>query len=132
MKMLWRLSREAIRYKTLYVIAILSTLALTGVNLAAPKALSAMTGVVERGVDEAGLHRIGVLTAVLVGLYLLRVLFRFLSSYLSHKAAWYLVGDLRTRVYDKLERMHLGYFHDKQTGDLMSRVVNDTRAAHCV
>ena len=23
--------------------------------------------------------------------------------------------------------MHLGYFHDKQTGDLMSRVVNDTR-----
>ena len=105
----------------------LSTLALTGVNLAAPKALSAMTGVVERGVDEAGLHRIGVLTAVLLGLYLLRVLFRFLSSYLSHKAAWYLVGDLRTRVYDKLERMHLGYFHDKQTGDLMSRVVNDTR-----
>ena len=43
-----------------------------------------------------------------------------------------MVGDLRTGVYDKLERMHLGYFHNKQTGDLMSRVVNDTRAAHCV
>jgi len=50
-----------------------------------------------------------------------------MSSYLSHKAAWYLVGDLRTRVYDKLAHMHLGYFHDKQTGDLMSRVINDTR-----
>ena len=127
MKMLWRLSREAIRYKTLYIIAILATLGLTAVNLAAPKALSAMTGIVERGVDEAGLQRIGVLTAVLVGLYLLRILFRFLSNFLAHKAAWYLVGDLRTRTYDKLERMHLGYFHDKQTGDLMSRVVNDTR-----
>ena len=127
MKMLWRLSREAIRYKKLYVIAILSTLGLTAVNLAAPKALSAMTGIVERGVDEAGLQRIVVLTTVLVGLYLLRILFRFLSNYLAHKAAWYLVGDLRTRTYDKLERMHLGYFHDKQTGDLMSRVVNDTR-----
>ena len=127
MKMLWRLSREAIRYKTLYIVAILSTLCLTAVNLAAPKALSAMTGIVERGVDEAGLRQIGTLTAVLVGLYLLRILFRFLSNYLAHKAAWYLVGDLRTRTYDKLERMHLGYFHDKQTGDLMSRVVNDTR-----
>ena len=127
MKMLWRLSREAIRYKKLYVIAILSTLGLTAVNLAAPKALSAMTGIVERGVDEEGLHRIVILTAVLVGLYLLRILFRFLSNYLAHKAAWHLVGDLRTRTYDKLERMHLGYFHDKQTGDLMSRVVNDTR-----
>ena len=127
MKMLWRLSREAVRYRGLYIIAILATLGLTAVNLAAPKALSAMTGIVERGVDEAGLHRIGVLTGVLVGLYLLRILFRFLSNYLAHKAAWYLVGDLRTRTYDKLERMHLGYFHDKQTGDLMSRIVNDTR-----
>ena len=127
MKLLWRLSREAIRYRKLYVIAILSTLALTAVNLAAPKALSAMTGIVERGVDEAGMHRILILTAVLVGLYLLRILFRFLSNYLAHKAAWYLVGDLRTRTYDKMERMHLGFFHDKQTGDLMSRVVNDTR-----
>ena len=126
-KTLWRLSREAIRYRTLYVIAILSTLALTAVNLAAPRALSAMTGVVEQGVDETGLGTIRLLTLALVGLYLLRVLFRFLSNYLAHKAAWYLVGDLRTRTYDKLEHMHLGYFHDKQTGDLMSRVVNDTR-----
>ena len=124
---LWRLSREAIRYRNLYTVAILSTLALTVVNLAAPKALSAMTGIVENGVDEEGLHAIGLLALALTGLYLLRVLFRFLSNYLAHKAAWYLVGDLRTKTYDKLEHMHLGYFHDKQTGDLMSRVVNDTR-----
>ncbi|MBQ6257062.1 MAG: ATP-binding cassette domain-containing protein, partial [Clostridia bacterium] len=127
MKTLWRLSREAIRYRTLYTVAILSTLALTAVNLAAPKALSAMTGIVEKGMEEADLRTIGLLTAALVGLYLLRILFRFLSNYLAHKAAWYLVGDLRTKTYDKLEHMHLGYFHDKQTGDLMSRVVNDTR-----
>ncbi|MBO4471271.1 MAG: ABC transporter ATP-binding protein [Clostridia bacterium] len=126
-KTLWRLSREAIRYRMLYTIAILSTLALTAVNLAAPKLLSAMTGIVEAGVDEAGLHTIGLFTAALVALYLLRILFRFLSNYLAHKAAWYLVGDMRTRTYDKLEHMHLGYFHDKQTGDLMSRIVNDTR-----
>ncbi len=127
MKMLWRLSREAIRYRTLYIIAILSTLSLTAVNLAAPKVLSRMTGIVSDGVTEAGMKTILVLTAILVGLYLLRVLFRFLSNYLAHKAAWNLVGDLRTRTYDKVERMHLGYFHDKQTGDLMSRIVNDTR-----
>ena len=124
---LWRLSREAIRYRNLYTVAILSTLALTAVNLASPKVLSAMTGIVENGVNEEGLRVIGLLTLALAGLYLLRVLFRFLSNYLAHKAAWYLVGDLRTRTYDKLEHMHLGYFHDKQTGDLMSRVVNDTR-----
>ncbi len=127
MKILLKLSREAIRYKGLYVLAILATLCLTVVNLAAPRVLSSMTGIVSRGVDEAGLATIGTLTVMLIALYLLRVLFRFMSNYLAHKAAWYLVGDMRTRTYDKLERMHLGYFHDKQTGDLMSRVVNDTR-----
>ncbi len=124
---LWRLSREAVRYRKLYVIAILSTFALTGVNLAAPRVLSAMTGIVRQGVDEPALTVIGYLTIALVALYLLRILFRYLSNYLAHKAAWYLVGDMRTKTYDKLERLHLGYFHDKQTGDLMSRVVNDTR-----
>ena len=127
MKLLLKLSREAIRYKGLYIFAILATLGLTFVNLAAPRALSRMTGIVSEGVDEQGLKKIGVLVLILVGLYLLRILFRFMSNYLAHKAAWYLVGDLRTKVYDKLERMHLGFFHDKQTGDLMSRVVNDTR-----
>ena len=127
MKLLLRLSREAIRYKYLYVIAILSTFCLTVINLAAPRVLSRMTGIVSAGVGRDALRDIAVLTAILVGLYLFRILFRYLSNYLAHKAAWYLVGDLRTKTYDKIERMHLGYFHDKQTGDLMSRVINDTR-----
>ena len=127
MKILWKLSKEAIRYKSLYILAILATLSLTLVNLTAPKVLSSLTGIVKNGVDAAGLLKIRDLTLILIVLYLLRIIFRFMSSYLSHKAAWYLVGDLRTKVYDKLAHMHLGYFHDKQTGDLMSRVINDTR-----
>ena len=67
MRMLWRLSREVVKYRKLYVIAILSTLGLTAVNPAAPKALAAMTGIVERGVDEAGLSRIVQLTIRVTG-----------------------------------------------------------------
>lgn len=127
MKMLWKLTKEAARYKGLYILAILSTLGLTVVNLTAPKVLSSMTGVVEKGVDDAALNTIMTLALILLLLYLLRILFRFLSNYLAHKAAWHLVGDLRSRMYDKLQSLDLGFFHDKQTGDLMSRVVNDTR-----
>lgn len=127
MKMLWKLTKEASRYKGLYVIAILSTFLLTAVNLAAPKVLSSMTGVVEQGVTDDTFGMIVWLTFALLALYCVRILFRFLSNYLAHKAAWYLVGDLRSRMYDKLQSLDLGFFHDKQTGDLMSRVVNDTR-----
>lgn len=127
MKMLWKLTKEAARYKGLYLFAIVSTLCLTAVNLAAPKVLSTMTGVVEKGLENTSFSIIIQLTLILLGLYLLRIVFRFLSNYLAHKAAWYLVGDLRSRMYDKLQHLDLGFFHDKQTGDLMSRVVNDTR-----
>ena len=127
MNTLWKLTKEAARYKGLYVIAILSTFGLTVVNLSAPKVLSAMTGIVEKGMDDEGLSSVRNLALILLGLYLLRVLFRFLSNYLAHRAAWYLVGDLRSRLYNKLQSLDLGFFHDKQTGDLMSRVVNDTR-----
>ena len=127
MKTLWKLTKEAARYKGLYIIAILSTFGLTVVNLSAPKVLSSMTGIVEKGVDGNSLNSIKKLALLLLVLYLLRVLFRFLSNYLAHRAAWYLVGDLRSRLYDKLQSLDLGFFHDKQTGDLMSRIVNDTR-----
>nr|MCR5727758.1 ABC transporter ATP-binding protein/permease [Lachnospiraceae bacterium] len=127
MNTLWKLTKEAARYKGLYIIAILSTFSLTVINLSAPKVLSAMTGIVEKGVDDSSFDTIIWLAVALLGLYLLRVLFRFLSNYLAHRAAWYLVGDLRSRLYNKLQSLDLGFFHDKQTGDLMSRVVNDTR-----
>jgi len=125
MKLLWRLGKETIRYKALYAIAIFSTLALTIVNLAAPKILSSMTAIVEQGGAENATKRIGVLTVILISLYLLKILFRYLSNYLAHKAAWNLVEDLRVRLYSHIQGLSMYFFGNKQTGDLMSRVVND-------
>ena len=71
MKTLWKLTKEAARYKALYLLAIFSTLMLTVVNLTAPKVLSAMTGVVEQGVDDASLHTVKLLAGALLLLYLL-------------------------------------------------------------
>ena len=53
------------------------------------------------------------------------VLFRFMSNYFAHKAAWSLVEEMRVRSMTR-SRPPPQLFHDKQTGDLMSRVVNDT------
>lgn len=127
MKTILKLTKEAARYKGFYFGAIMATLLLTGVNLAAPKVLSSATGIISDGVTGEDAKNIMILAAVLLCVYLGRVLFRFLNNYLAHKAAWELVGDLRQSLYEKMQSMDLGFFHDKQTGDLMSRVVNDTR-----
>lgn len=126
MKVLWRLGREAKKYKFLLIISVLSTFALTVVNLTAPKLLTNMIALVEKGIDANGLKEIIRLTIMLSLLYFVKIIFRYLSNYLAHKAAWYLVEDMRLRVYNRIQSFSMSFFHDKQTGDLMSRVVNDT------
>ena len=51
---------------------------------------------------------------------------QFLNSYLSHHAAWNFVADIRSKIYNHLQKLSMSYYHDKQTGQLMSRVINDT------
>ncbi|MCL2477954.1 MAG: ABC transporter ATP-binding protein/permease [Treponema sp.] len=124
MKLLWRIAKEAKKYWWLLLIGIISTLLLTGLNLVTPRLLARMTGIVQRGIQN--MNEILILAFALLALYLFRILFRFLSNYMCHKAAWNLVQELRMVIYNRIQSFSLSFFHKRQTGDLMSRVVNDT------
>jgi ABC-type multidrug transport system fused ATPase/permease subunit len=76
--------------------------------------------------DRSALNSIIQLALILLGLYALRIVFRFLSNYLAHKAALGTGAGMRIKVYDKLQSFSMGYYHNKQTGDLMCRVITDT------
>jgi ABC-type multidrug transport system fused ATPase/permease subunit len=110
----------------LLIIAMCATLTLTGANLAAPQVLRRMTAIVSSNMTQADMSEIIRLMFILLAIYILRVLFRYVSNFMAHKAAWRLVQDLRQRVYDHIQSFSMGFFHSRQTGDLMSRVVNDT------
>ncbi|MCL2721193.1 MAG: ABC transporter ATP-binding protein/permease [Treponema sp.] len=125
MKTLWRIAKEAVRYKGWLFLAILGTFLLTGVNLIAPRIMASMTGLVAEGVTEEKLITIIWMAGILLILFLVRILFRFLNSYCSHKAAWRLVLELRMKAYNAIQSFSMDYFHNKQTGELLSRVMND-------
>jgi len=125
MKILWRLAKEAVRYKGWLLLSILGTLSLTVVNLIAPRIMAMMTGLVAAGMTAERLKTVLWMSGALFGLFLLRILFRFLSSYCSHRAAWKLVLELRMKVYNAIQSFSMDYFHNKQTGELLSRVMND-------
>ena len=72
MKILIRLAKEAKQYKTHYVIGILAVMVTTAVSLAAPRILSAMTGMVSAGITEEDLKLIAVYVGVLTALYLVK------------------------------------------------------------
>ena len=86
-----------------------------------------MIALLTAGVNESTLHGLYRIALILGASYILRMLFRFGYSYLSHVASWNVVVELRTAVYSHLQKLSLSFYHDKQTGQLMSRVINDTQ-----
>jgi len=127
MKIILRVAKEAAKYKILLIVSAVSTLLLTVVNLTAPWFMRDITSIVAAGgLDEQKLRRILTISAMLLGLYLIRILLRYLSNYLAHKAAWNLVQELRLRVYGKLQALSMDYYRNHESGDLVSRTVNDT------
>lgn len=126
MKVLLRIAKEAKKYRGLLIIAMLSTLSVTALNLTAPMLLRNMVAIVSGGITEQGLGEIGTIALMLLGLYFLRIIFRFMAGYLSHLAAWNLVHEIRQKVYNTIQGFSMRFFHNKQTGELMTRVVADT------
>lgn len=123
--MIKRLLKYAAKYRGSIILASFGILCAAALNLVAPEITRRLTGSLETGTGTETLILIYAL--VLVGSYLVRAVCRFISMYVSHVAAWNIVGDLILAVYDKYQSLSLKYYRDKQTGQLMSRMVNDTR-----
>lgn len=126
MKNVLRLIKFAKPYWLLLAVSGISILAITVLNLIGPWLIRDLMNILTDNFSEASMGAIRNIALILAGTYLLKILFRFLNNYLSHKAAWNLVADMRVRVYDHLQKLSLKYYQDKQTGQLMSRATNDT------
>ena len=50
------------------------------------------------------------------------------QGYIMARVGQSLVYDMRSQVYDHMQRLSVGYFENQQTGDVMSRVVNDVNS----
>ena len=127
MKYIIKLVKIAKPYWGYLVISAISLLAITGLNLIGPWLIRSLVGIITN-INQYPNPQNNILkiSLLLILSYLGGIIFQFLRNYYSHYAAWHLVADVRMMVYDKLQNLSYRYFVDKQTGQLMSRVVNDT------
>ena len=108
------------------VVTVISLLAASLLSLVTPEAIRKLTALLGTPGDATTALILKYCT-ILVGAYLLRALCRFLSMWQAHVAAWNFVGYLTSLCYDKLQSLSMRYYYDKQTGEIMSRMINDTR-----
>ena len=126
MKNIIRLFRFAGPWAKYLAIATIALFAISAANLFAPEVTRRIIAVMEGGNLENEINTIVTLALILLGTFAVRAVCQFLNSYLSHVASWKMVDNLRCRLYDHLQKLSMSYYHNKQTGQLMSRVVNDT------
>ena len=108
------------------IVTVISLLAASLLSLVTPEAIRKLTALLGTPGDATTALILKYCT-ILVGAYLLRALCRFLSMWQAHVAAWNFVGYLTSLCYDKLQSLSMRYYSDKQTGEIMSRMINDTR-----
>ncbi len=63
---------------------------------------------------------------LLVGAYVLKNLFASLRIRLNNQLEQTVVHDLRRHIFGALQRLSINYFENRSTGEIMSRVTNDT------
>jgi len=110
------------RYRAESLGALLSLLAVSGANLAAPQMIRiAIDGGLARG-DQARLT-----TAVLglVGIAVARGVLNFLQGYLAERASQGVAFDLRDGLFARIQRLSFSYYDQAQTGQLLTRLTND-------
>jgi len=114
-------------YTGVLLITVVSMLCLVGAQLLIPWIIRSMIAAVTNLEGSTmSLPFVTRLALLALGVYVAKAGFQFLRSYMAHIAGWGVVADARRLIYGHMQRLSLRFYEDKQTGQLMSRLVNDT------
>lgn len=126
MKCIIRLLVEAKKYYKQLIGAVAGIIAYTAVNLLGPSLISQLIDLLTGNFSKANIPQVQKLALLLLGTYIFRAGFRLASDYWAHYAAWNIVAEMRVNLYNHLQNLSLRFYSNKQTGQLMSQVINDT------
>jgi len=127
MKTLGFLNDYARKYSRALILTVLSMVFLVAVQLVTPWLIRNLVATITSA--EASLESMNTVTRlalIALAVHLIRGFLQFVRSYMGHVAGWGVVADVRQEIYMHLQRLSLRFYEDKQTGQLMSRVVNDS------
>lgn len=120
-----RYLKMAAPYKGALILTVLSLIGASAVSLVTPEMVRTLTRTLTDG--TATKERVIMYAGILLAAYIAKAFLTFISKFKAHVAAWNFVGDMMLNVYNKLQSLSMRYFGDKQTGEIMSRVINDSR-----
>src|SRR6266849_3059995 len=113
------------RYRRAFVIGLVRVLSTTAFQLLGPWVLKYAIDDLHQSVTE---RKLLLYAGLLLGISLMRGLFLFLMRRIIIGASRDIEYDIRNDFFARLEQQPLAYYHERRTGDLMSRATNDLNA----
>ncbi len=122
MKIILRIFSYLGKYPRLATAQLICAILMTLMLLAFP----VMTGRVKREViDDGQIDKLIPFIAVVLVAFFLRDFFNFLRILINNIFEQKAIFDLRSQLYNKLQRLRLKWFDERRTGDIMTRVAED-------
>ncbi|MDT2046407.1 ABC transporter ATP-binding protein [Priestia flexa] len=115
-KKLWRLTDPS---KGKLSISLLFALVNTGASLVIPLMIKELMDTINSGVSKQ-------MVAALVGLFIIQMITSALSLYLLAQVGQGVVEKLRTTIWDKLVKLPVSFYDRNRSGEMVSRITNDT------
>jgi len=104
------------------------SLVLAALAMVCTVAIPWLTGKAVNRITAHDHHGLKVLTAVILGAAVLRLVFSVQRRLVAGRVSLAIEYDLRNLIYTHLQRLELGFFASQQTGQLMSRATVDLTA----
>ncbi|MDX1952718.1 MAG: ABC transporter ATP-binding protein [Verrucomicrobiota bacterium] len=129
----WEIVRRVSRYLRPYHWYAIGTMGFALLSLGFSFAYPKLTQMIIDDVIGAGRRELLVPVSLgLIGAFLLRDLFNSLRIRLNNAFEQHVIFDMRCEVYGKLQRLPVGYFDQRASGDLMTRVIEDINSVERV
>ncbi len=125
---LWHLIRYMGTYRMMLYAGLIMTAAATVMALIGPQFLSQITDSIQNSVQSGSpidIEGIATLCVITASLYLLSMILSTLEHYIIGASSEYIARKMRGDLSDKLNSIHISYFDNSTSGDIMSRVSND-------
>lgn len=123
---MWEGYRRVVRYFNPYSRSIAAALSLIVVisliGLLPPLVLKEL---IDSAIPEARRSYLNLLVLTMVAIPLVSGFFSVGQSYLNARVGQGVMRDLRSQLYDHLQRMGLGFFTRTRSGEVISRITND-------
>jgi len=125
---LWTLIRYMGRYRLILYLGLVMVAVATVLSLLGPQILSRITDSIQTSIEGGtpiDLNGVFVLSIMAVGLYLSSMVISTIEHYIIGASSEFVARKMRRDLSDKLNSIHISYYDNSTSGDIMSRVSND-------